>query len=141
MRTVALLAVLVLTGCRAHVLDDGAVTLRVVQADSDGCGLATAPGFPGTLQLTAAGHRLTGTASFLGLGVAGFYQPGTERFVLDGTEAHADLGGCRADWVQWSLDGQGTAPDRLEGGLTFVASGTVATACTCKSLLRLDGQR
>lgn len=142
MRTAWLMvAVALLGGCRAHVLDDGTVALAVTDLLSDGCALSGTAGFPGALTLTAAGHRLTGTASFLATGVAGFYQPGGERFVLDGTLANAPLGRCQAEWVQLSVAAEGTAPDRLEGTLTVTASAQVATSCTCETVARVQGRR
>ncbi len=142
MRAALLIAISCLVGaCRAHVLDDGTVTLAVSEVLTDGCGLGGTAAFPGSVTLTAAGHRLTGTASFLSTGVAGFYQPSSERFVLDGTLANVPLGRCQAEWVQWSLSGVGLAPDRLEGTLEVTASAQVATACTCQTIARVRGQR
>lgn len=133
-----------LTGCRAHPLEDGTYALVSTRTLRDDCGLAR-PDFLGVAALRTEGHLAYLTLEAPALVLIGSYRYGVEQLVLDGSLSNhaATLGGreCLLDLVSYHLETETTGPTAFTGAMSIDFQARQPDACACKYWLELEGQR
>lgn len=135
---------LVVSGCREHVLADGAYALTATQTLRDDCGLAGTD-LLGDGTLRTEGHVAYLTLAKPGLTLMGSYRYGVEEMVLDGTLMNhpASLGGreCLLDVVSYHLETETAGPSAFTGAMSIHFQARQADACSCQYWFKLDGQQ
>lgn len=137
-------SLLVLAGCRSHVLEDGPYTLEPTTTLRDDCGLAGADLW-GDAALRTEGHVVSLALAGAGLTLTGTYRYGTESFTLDGAllDHPMALAGraCRLETAAFHLDGEAVGPGAFTGAMSLALDALQDPACTCRYWFNLDARR
>jgi len=142
---VSVSAVMALSGCRVHTLQDGAYDFTAVEVMRDDCGLASQPEVFARGTLLTAGHVVRLDYPYLSTQLAGQYRYGLEEMTMDATLANVRtrLRGqdCQVDVVSVALDSVTQSPTRFTGSMSFTFNTRTADACTCRLFFRYDATR
>lgn len=139
-----LLAVLVLVGCRDHVLDDGAYALSVGAALRDDCGLAGTVPF-GPARLRTDGHQVSLTLEQPELRLMGSYRSNVEAFYADGSlsKTAAVLAGreCVVDTVSFHVEAETVSDTAFTGTMAVAWDTAQPETCVCRYWFEFSAAR
>ncbi len=137
-------AVLVLSGCRVHTLDDGAYAFLPTEILRDDCAL-DGTGAIGTATLRTEGNLVTLSLAKPELRLVGTYRFSVEEMTLDGTLTNfeAVLRGrdCLLDTVNLHVDTVTTSASTFSGSMSINYEARQPDECVCKYWFKFDATR
>jgi hypothetical protein len=138
------LSLLVLSGCRYHVAEDGDWALTPTGVLRDDCGLdGTDP--VGALTLRTEGHQVSLALARPGLTLQGTYRYGTEDLTADGVVVNypTTVNGraCLLETAAFHLDATASSPTAMRGTMSIAYETRQDDACVCRYWFSFDAQR
>lgn len=137
-------AVLVLSGCRVHTLDDGPYAFVTTEVLRDDCAL-DGTGVVGLATLRTEGNLVTLTLAKPELRLVGTYRFSVEEMTLDGTLSNypAVLRGreCLLDTVNLHVDTVTTSPTGFTGSMSINYEARQPDECVCKYWFKFTATR
>lgn len=137
-------AVLLLSGCRVHTLDDGVYAFVTGEILRDDCGLA-GTGVLGTATLRTEGNLVTLSLGQPDLRLVGTYRFSTEEMTLDGTLSNypATLRGreCLVDTVNFHVDTVTTSNTSFTGAMSINYEARQPDECVCRFWFKFTANR
>lgn len=139
------LALVFLSACRDHVLDDGAYAFTLGEVLRDDCALAAGPQLVTGGTLRSEGNLVAFTLAQPDLRLVGTYLSGVEKMTLDGSISNysAVLRGreCLLDTVSFHLDTTTLSDTRFEGAMAISYEARQPDECGCRYWFKLTGQK
>jgi hypothetical protein len=137
-------AVLLLSACRVHTLEDGPYAFVVTEVLRDDCAL-DGTGVIGVATLRTEGNLVTLNLAKPALRLVGTYRFSVEEMTLDGSLSNfsAILRGreCLLDTVNLHVDTATTSPTTFSGSMSINYEARQPDECVCKYWFKFDATR
>ncbi|MFZ5440117.1 MAG: hypothetical protein ACOZQL_08925 [Myxococcota bacterium] len=145
MKRLLWLAVLALSACRDHVLEDGAYAFTPGEVLRDDCSLSSGAPIVTGGTLRTEGHLVAFSLTQPELRLVGTYLSSAEQMTLDGSLSNfqAVLRGreCLLDAVTFHLETTTLSPTSFEGAMSISYEARQPDECVCRYWFKLTGQR